>query len=750
MHISSSVLNARILVVDDSEANVKLLEYMLVGAGYTAVSSTMDSREVVDLSKTNRYDIILLDLNMPYLNGFQVMELLEHVETDGYLPVLVITAEPDHKVRALQAGAMDFISKPIDQTEVLTRLHNMLEIRLLHKNLRNHNQSLEIQVKEQTSELRAAEEKVGYLSNFDTSTGLPNRILLRERVERAQEKSLHEKKVMGLLIVDLAKLPLIRGSLGGEAEQNLLIEAACRLKKWVSPDDTVARFGDESFAIVSIKTQPKEIAAVANQIIALLDEPFIFAEQELHVEACVGIALFPTDGDGFDFLVQAASASARTALSSQTRRYCFYTPELNYSANERLKLENGLRRALERNEFLLHYQPQLDLCSGTVIGLEALIRWQHPELGLIPPARFIGLAEETGLIFPMGEWALLHACRQNKEWQNAGLPKIPVAVNLSAKQFAGNITHIVRAALAESQLEPAYLELELTESVSMEDPENTIGILQRLKAMGVRLSIDDFGTGYSNLNYLKRFPLDKLKLDQSFVRDLTSDPDDLSISRAVIAMAHSLRLKVIAEGVKTEGQLALLARNGCDEMQGYLFSKPLDAVACAELLRERKALSLEKIARHPHARTLLCIEEEGSDGSTIERTLNHADYTVRVAYSAGEAFEIMATEEIGVILCNQEMTCLRRTEFLSRVKHIHPAIVLILACCQTDLPPETASVNHKGLFKLLEAPLDKEKLLTTLNDAFLTFERNKEGERQARPELPKAFFEENRAHVHQS
>ena len=600
MDISASILNARILVVDDAEANVKLLEYMLAGAGYTSVSSTMDSREVLELYKNNRYDVILLDLNMPHLNGFQVMESLKTVETEGYLPVLVITAEPAHKLRALQAGAKDFISKPIDQTEVLTRLYNMLEIRLLHKNLRNYSKSLEQQVQEQTSELRAAEEKVGYLSNFDSFTGLPNRILLGDRVKRAQEKCLNQQHVMGLLVIDLAKLPLIRGSLGVEAEQNLLIEAAGRLKQWASPDDTVARFGDESFAIVTIKPAPGELAAVADEVVDVLDEPFIFAEQDLHVEACIGIAIFPNDGDGVDFLVQAAEASARTALASKMQRCLFYTPELNHAASERLKLENALRRALDRNEFMLHYQPQMDLTTGAVIGLEALIRWQHPELGLIAPGRFIGLAEETGLIVPIGEWVLRNACRQNKEWQNAGLSKVPVAVNLSAKQFAANITEMVQAVLVETQLDPAYLELELTESVSMEDPENTIEILRKLKNMGVRLSIDDFGTGYSNLNYLKRFSLDKLKLDQSFVRDLISDPDDLSISRAVIAMAHSLRLKVIAEGVETEGQLTILVQNGCDEMQGYLFSRPIDAAACAETLRTGKTLSLEKINRQPH------------------------------------------------------------------------------------------------------------------------------------------------------
>ena len=382
------------------------------------------------------------------MNGFQVMESLNTIETEGYLPVLVITAEPGHKLGALQAGAKDFLSKPIDQIEVLTRVYNMLEVRLLYKDLRSRNETLLLQVREQTSELRAAEEKVGYLSNFDNLTGLPNRILLRDRVTRAQEKIVPGKSIMGFLVIDLTRLPLIRGSLGVKAEQNLLLETADRLRNWARPEDTVARFGDESFAVVAVRCEPKDLAVAAHQIVALLDEPFPFADQELHLEACIGIAIFPNDGDDFDFLSQAAEASVRMALASKTQRSLFYTPALNHSASERLKLETSLRRAIERNELLLHYQPQLDLVSGAVIGLEALIRWQHPELGLVPPTRFIGLAEETGLILPIGEWVLLQACRQNKAWQDAGLPAIPVAVNLSAKQFAGNIAQAVQAALA--------------------------------------------------------------------------------------------------------------------------------------------------------------------------------------------------------------------------------------------------------------------------------------------------------------
>ncbi|HTH94497.1 MAG TPA: EAL domain-containing protein, partial [Rhodocyclaceae bacterium] len=271
-------------------------------------------------------------------------------------------------------------------------------------------------------------------------------------------------------------------------------------------------------------------------------------------------------------------------------RYQFYMPEMNRSTNERLKLESALRRAIEQDELVLHYQPQADLKSGNIIGFEALLRWQHPELGLVMPGKFIGLAEETGLIVPMGEWVLREACRQSRAWTDAGLPMMPVAVNLSAKQFASDIADRVSAILAETGIDGARLELELTESLSMDKPERTIEILHALKHMGICLSIDDFGTGYSNLSYLKRFPVDKLKLDQSFVRDLAVSTEDQSIARAVIAMGHALRLKVIAEGVETEAQRQILASEACDEMQGYLFSRPVPADVCAQYLREGKRL----------------------------------------------------------------------------------------------------------------------------------------------------------------
>jgi EAL domain-containing protein (putative c-di-GMP-specific phosphodiesterase class I)/ActR/RegA family two-component response regulator len=442
----------------------------------------------------------------------------------------------------------------------------------------------------------------------------------------------------------------------------------------------------------------------------------------VHLDPCIGIALFPNDADDYDGLTQDAEAALQRALASKDERYAFYRPELNDGVYERFRFENALRRALERDELIVYYQPQASLATGQLIGFEALLRWQHPELGLIPPGRFIGLAEETGMVLPIGERVLKLACEQSMAWQRDGLRAVPVSVNLSARQFSERIIDTVAKILAETGLEPKLLELELTESASMEDPQKTVDILCKLKEMGVRLAIDDFGTGYSNLNYLKRFPVDRLKLDQSFVRDLTSDPDDLAIARAVIAMGHGLRLDVIAEGVETEGQLALLAQNGCDEVQGYLFGRPASADDCARMLREEKALALDKLQPQPYHRTMLYVDDEVNLLAAIRRAMRQSGYRVLVASSAREAFEILATTEVGVIVCDQRMRGMSGTEFLARVKQMYPLAVRMVLSGYTDLQSVTDAVNRGAIFKFLTKPWIDTELDEAVREAFAEFE----------------------------
>jgi PAS domain S-box-containing protein len=582
------------------------------------------------------------------------------------------------------------------------------------------------------TELRRAEEKLRYLSNFDRETGLPNDVLLRDRVRQMQARVIDGKPLLGYMLLRMTRLQVIRASLGLEAEQALLRQAASRLSELAHGDLTVARTGERTFALAALRANEAELAALARHVLERMDEIYVYGDEELHLDPCVGIALFPNDADDYDGLTQDAEAALQRALASKDERYAFYRPELNDGVYERFRFENALRRALERGELTVYYQPQASLSTGRIVGFEALLRWQHPEQGLIPPGRFIALAEETGLILAIGERVLRQACEQCCAWQREGLRAVPVSVNLSARQFSERVVDTVGRILAETGLEPRLLELELTESASMEDPQKTVDILCKLKEMGVRLAIDDFGTGYSNLNYLKRFPVDRLKLDQSFVRDLTSDPDDLAISRAVIAMGHGLRLDVIAEGVETEGQLALLAQNGCDEIQGYLFGRPAPAEECARMLREDKALALDALQPQPYHRTLLYVDDEVNLLAAIRRAMRHSGHRVLVAASAREAFELLATTEVGVIVCDQRMRGMSGTEFLARVKQMYPHALRMVLSGYTDLQSVTDAVNRGAIFKFLTKPWIDEELDAAVHEAFIEFE-SKRGTAPAHP-----------------
>jgi len=436
-----------------------------------------------------------------------------------------------------------------------------------------------------TTELRGAEERLRYVSNFDTLTGLPNRLLLRDRLRRMKGEAKAGGQVLGFMLLRFVRMPLIRETLGPNADQVLVQQAGARLRE-IGGSDAVARFSDGSFVLAALRPDSEALAAAARRLLAALGAPYMYGSEELHMDPCVGIAVYPNDGEDYETLVSSAEAAQHQAAAGVIQRYAFYRPELNSGANDRFRMETALRRAVDRNELVLHYQPQVDLATGTIVGTEALLRWNHPERGMVPPGTFIALAEESGLILPIGTWVLMTACAQIRYWQEAGLPVVPVSVNLSVYQFSDEIVGTLKFILDAYGVDPALLELELTESASMADAGKSYGLLAQLKAMGIRLAIDDFGTGYSNLNYLKRFPVDKLKLDKSFVDDILDDGDDLAISRAVIAMAHGLRLTVVAEGVETAGQLALLAEIGCDTIQGYYYSKAVPPEEFGRMLVE--------------------------------------------------------------------------------------------------------------------------------------------------------------------
>ncbi len=422
-----------------------------------------------------------------------------------------------------------------------------------------------------------AEERVRHLAHYDELTGLPNRTMFNQQLTRSLAQARRHDKPLAILFIDLDRFKNINDTLGHETGDRVLKEVADRLHGCLRESDTAGRLGGDEFVVlIEESPQPEHVAAVAQKILAAVARPFILDAQEFHLTASIGISTYPVDGADIHSLLKNADISMYRAKEQGKNNYQFYSAQMNVHTLERLALESNLRRALERNEFLLHYQPKIDIGSGRITGMEALVRWQQPARGLIPPAQFIPLAEETGLIVPIGEWVLKTACAQNKSWQEHGLPPLRVAVNLSARQFGHEtLLQDVARVLTETGLDPAALELEITESMVMHNPERAVILLTKLKAMGIHLSIDDFGTGYSSLNYLKRFPIDSVKIDRSFIQDLPGDSDDAAITQAIIAMAHSLRLKVIAEGVETEEQLSFLRNHGCDEMQGNYFSKPL-------------------------------------------------------------------------------------------------------------------------------------------------------------------------------
>jgi diguanylate cyclase (GGDEF)-like protein/PAS domain S-box-containing protein len=444
------------------------------------------------------------------------------------------------------------------------------------------------------SERRRAQERLNYLAHFDALTGLPNRVMFNERLLQTMRDADIKERLVALMFLDLDRFQTINDTLGHEAGDELLKAAARRLTGCLRRGDTVARLGGDEFTVVLADVgHVDDVAWVANKILEAFARPFHVADSELFVTVSIGITLYPFDDHGIDGLLKNADMAMYKAKEQGRNNYQFYTTELNERAREHLGLDIALRRALEREELLLHYQPQVDLANGRIVGMEALLRWHHPERGLIPPSAFIPLAEENGLIVPIGEWVLRQSCAQVRAWEAQGLTVGRTAVNLSARQFRQrDLAERVAAILADTGLPAARLELEITESTLMHSADTTSAALAELKAMGLRLAIDDFGTGYSSLSYLKRFPIDTLKIDQSFVRDITHAPDNAAIITAIITMAHSMGMKGVAEGVETEDELRFLHRHHCDGMQGFLFSRPLPAEEFAALLRAGRTLDL--------------------------------------------------------------------------------------------------------------------------------------------------------------
>jgi diguanylate cyclase (GGDEF)-like protein/PAS domain S-box-containing protein len=545
--------NALVLVADDDRAMRQMIHKVLASNGFR-VEQAEDGAQALDICLRSGPDIVLMDALMPVMDGFEACSRLRQQPGTEGIPVLMVTGLNDEQSvdRAMKAGASDFITKPIYWPLLLQRLRHILA-----------NQRAEKQIK--------------HLAYHDTLTGLPNRVLFHDRLQQALSHAVREEHPMGVMFLDLDRFKIINDTLGHDVGDELLKAVSQRLINCIRQGDTVVRLGGDEFTIIlPVISKAEDAAFVAQKILVTLAEPFLLNHQELHITSSIGISLYPNDGKDTQTLIKNADIAMYRAKDLGKNNYQFYTADMNSRALETINLENALRHALERDELLLHYQPQIDIRSGRIVGVEALVRWQHPEFGLVSPVKFIPIAEETNLIIPIGEWVLRSACEQGVRWRKMGLPVWRMAVNLSARQFRQqNLLQPIQRILQETGFDPHHLELEITESLLMQGAGQTIAILESLDEMGIRLSLDDFGTGYSSLSYLKRFPIDTVKIDRSFVRDIHTDPNDAAITSAIIAMAHSLKLSVIAEGVETEEQLAFLREHNCNEYQGYYFSKPL-------------------------------------------------------------------------------------------------------------------------------------------------------------------------------
>ncbi|WP_455219684.1 putative bifunctional diguanylate cyclase/phosphodiesterase, partial [Kaarinaea lacus] len=441
-------------------------------------------------------------------------------------------------------------------------------------------------IREQERERLLHEAKMRHQAYHDSLTGLPNKNKFAEQLEESINRCIRSGHQFALMFVDLDRFKIINDSMGHDAGDQLIRITGERLSGLIRDNDTLFRWGGDEFTIILEDIEdPESVASIAERIIIGMTGPIAIGKQEIIITTSIGIAVYPGDSNTSEALIKNADAAMYHAKGSGRNRYEFYTPEMNARAQERLELESGLQKALQNEEFVLHFQPKYCADSNKLLGVEALIRWQHPSYGLVMPDRFISSLEENGLIIAVGEWVLRSACAQNKMWQDAGLEPVTMSVNISAVQFRNaKLIDTVARVLEETGLEPRYLELELTESMFISNTEAAIDSMNLLKDLGVSLSIDDFGSGYSSLSYLKRFPVDYLKIDRSFIKDIEINRKDAAITSAIAGLAHSLNMRIVAEGVESEGQLNYLKSQGCQELQGYLFSRPVPAAEVSEQL----------------------------------------------------------------------------------------------------------------------------------------------------------------------
>jgi diguanylate cyclase (GGDEF)-like protein len=628
----------RLLIVDDNRAihedfrkillgpeldeNLQALDSMLFGGTAPAAACSLpafrldsayqgaEALALVQRSLEERapYSVAFVDMRMP--PGWDGLETIQRLwGVDPEIQIVICSAYSDHGWQELteRLGASDrllILKKPFEQIEVLQCAHALAAKWRNERALRAHIGSLEKVVSDRTQGLEAANKQLRHLATHDSLTSLPNRVLLDNRVSQAIMHAERAGEGFALCVLDLDRFKLINDSLGHRAGDELLKQVARRLTAAVRNVDTVARLGGDEFVLIIQQVHTRvDTEQLAHKVLEALRAPVHVGEIEIHTSASLGIAFYPGDGTTMETLYAHADAAMYCSKQRGGASVESFTPTMDRATEGRVRFEADLHRALRLHQFELHYQPKYDRSSKHIHSVEALIRWRHPERGLVPPDQFIPLAEESGLIVPIGEWVLRETCRQIRAWQDLGLPRLRVAVNISALQFRRqDLVDTVASALGEAGVEAQYLEVELTETAVMSDPEESVGILERLSRMGVIVSVDDFGTGYSSMSYLQRFPIDKLKIDRSFITHVLTSPDDASIVQAIISLAHGLRLKVVAEGIESAEQVSLLQSLGCDQYQGYYFSRPVDAATFEGMLRAEAGSIAAANADRTHSR----------------------------------------------------------------------------------------------------------------------------------------------------